>query len=104
MSLERSFCVLACDLSKILTSNTRVSTLAICWRSAQGILTISESYPDPQYSPISPQLLGPSLSQGIGLLLLCEVVARPYHEAYEFDFQANVTSKASDKVYVAVPS
>lgn len=52
---------------------------------------------------ISPQLLGPSLSEGIGLLLLCEVVARPYHEAYEFDWQANVTSKGLGKVYVAVP-
>jgi poly [ADP-ribose] polymerase 2/3/4 len=39
-----------------------------------------------------------SLSNDIGLLLLCEVVAKPFHEAYEFDFAANETSKKNGKV------
>ena len=36
----------------------------------------------------------------MGLLLLCEVVAKPFHEAYEFDFRADVTSKKKEKVSV----
>uniref|UniRef100_D8PU00 Poly [ADP-ribose] polymerase n=1 Tax=Schizophyllum commune (strain H4-8 / FGSC 9210) TaxID=578458 RepID=D8PU00_SCHCM len=39
-----------------------------------------------------------SLSGNTGLLLLCEVVAQPYHEAYEFDFQADQTCKKNGKV------
>lgn len=39
-----------------------------------------------------------SLSNNTGLLLLCEVVAKPFHEAYEFDFHADVTSKNNSKV------
>ena len=42
----------------------------------------------------------PSLSSNIGLLLLCEVVAKPYLECYEFDFHADQTSKKAGKVYV----
>ena len=41
-----------------------------------------------------------SLSNNTGLLLLCEVVAKPFHEAYEFDFHADATSKKNHKVSV----
>jgi poly [ADP-ribose] polymerase len=36
----------------------------------------------------------------MGLLLLCETVAKPFHEEYGFNFQADKTSKENKKVYV----
>ncbi|KAH8928429.1 PARP-domain-containing protein [Atractiella rhizophila] len=38
------------------------------------------------------------LSNNMGILLLCEVVAKPFHEAYEFDFHADKTSKGNQKI------
>ncbi|CEL52142.1 poly [Rhizoctonia solani AG-1 IB] len=37
-------------------------------------------------------------SGGMGLLLLCETVTRPYHEEYGFNFHADKTSKENGKV------
>ncbi|KAF8710590.1 hypothetical protein RHS03_02283, partial [Rhizoctonia solani] len=37
-------------------------------------------------------------SAGMGLLLLCETVTKPYHEEYGFNFQADKTSKENGKV------
>ncbi|KAG8746593.1 hypothetical protein FRC10_004445 [Ceratobasidium sp. 414] len=37
-------------------------------------------------------------SNGMGLLLLCEVVAQPFHEEYGFNFHADKTSKENGKV------
>ncbi|CAE6459082.1 unnamed protein product [Rhizoctonia solani] len=37
-------------------------------------------------------------STGMGLLLLCETVTKPYHEEYGFNFHADKTSKENGKV------
>ncbi|EUC67320.1 poly(ADP)-ribose polymerase PARP protein, putative [Rhizoctonia solani AG-3 Rhs1AP] len=37
-------------------------------------------------------------SAGMGLLLLCETVTKPYHEEYGFNFHADKTSKENGKV------
>ncbi|KAF8610399.1 PARP-domain-containing protein [Ceratobasidium sp. AG-I] len=37
-------------------------------------------------------------SNGMGLLLLCETVAKPFHEEYAFNFHADKTSKEQNKV------
>ncbi|KAG8707140.1 hypothetical protein FRC09_002008 [Ceratobasidium sp. 395] len=37
-------------------------------------------------------------SNGMGLLLLCEAVAQPFHEEYGFNFHADKTSKENGKV------